>query len=118
MKFVVDESVDFIIGKLFQKLFKDTILITETNRGVDDESVIEIANKLNAGIVTFDKDFGELLIRQKKNISCLVLIRLKKMDGARKLEIIEGVMMKFINELNNSFIIISSANYRIKKLNL
>ena len=116
MTFVFDESVDFAIGKLFQKIFAGTILITDTNKGVADETVIEIANKNNSGIVTFDKDFGELLIRQNKNIRCLILIRLKKMDARLKLELIESVILKVKEELDFTFIIITPVAYRIRKL--
>ena len=41
--------------------------IQEDNPGISDEEVIEIALKLNLIILTFDRDYGELIFKYSKD---------------------------------------------------
>ncbi|MDP2208454.1 MAG: DUF5615 family PIN-like protein [Bacteroidota bacterium] len=77
MIFLADESVD-----------KPIDYITEIIPGAQDEYVLEMANKLNATLITTDKDFGELIFRMQK-LSCgVVLIRLSGLSLSKKTEIV------------------------------
>jgi predicted nuclease of predicted toxin-antitoxin system len=53
------------------------ISITETSPGLSDKQVLETANRQNRIIITFDTDFGNLVIRQKLKTKGIILLRFK-----------------------------------------
>ena len=57
----------------------DVLWIREAARGVSDETVLAKAQAEARLLLTFDKDFGELVYRRGKAASCgIVLFRLRK----------------------------------------
>jgi predicted nuclease of predicted toxin-antitoxin system len=64
MKFLADEnfprkSIDILIQAGF-----DIVTIGIDNYGIRDEEIIELSNLENRAILTFDRDFGELIFRK------------------------------------------------------
>lgn len=54
----------------------ELVSISGVSPGVSDELVIEYANQLKGVIVTFDKDFGGLIFRERRLVTGLMLLRL------------------------------------------
>jgi len=50
--------------------------VAEMDPGITDEAVLALANEQSALLVTADKDFGELVYRQRRLSSGVVLVRL------------------------------------------
>jgi predicted nuclease of predicted toxin-antitoxin system len=48
-----------------------------------DEAILEIANQENRILLTNDKDFGEIVFRQKLITSGVILFRIKGQDVPR-----------------------------------
>jgi predicted nuclease of predicted toxin-antitoxin system len=53
----------------------DIISVTEYSLGLSDREVLDLANRKERIVVTFDKDFGELIFREKLKTKGLVLLR-------------------------------------------
>lgn len=118
MIFLADESVDKpIVDGLRNAGFK-VDYVTEIIPGAQDEYVLELANKLNALLITTDKDFGELIFRMQKSSCGVILIRLSGLTSSRKTEIVLKAINNFLNDLKNSFTVITSVGIRIRKQNL
>lgn len=114
MNFVADESVDHpIVMRLRQEEHK-VLAIMEMEPGISDEEVLQIANQEGVVLLTGDKDFGELVFRDRQHTFGIVLIRLSGMPATAKAEIVAGVIKKHSNELKNAFTVISSNNVRIR----
>ena len=62
MTFVADESVDRQIVEAVRGLGYDVLSIAESAAGVD---VLSRANDAQSVLLTADKDFGELVFRQR-----------------------------------------------------
>ena len=63
MNLVADESVD---GPSVERLRQDghaVFYIAELDPGIDDDAVLDEANRSGALLITSDKDFGELVFR-------------------------------------------------------
>jgi len=61
MNLVADESVD---GPIVERLRQDghaVFYIAELDPGIDDDAVLDEANRSGALLITSDKDFGELV---------------------------------------------------------
>ena len=76
MNFLVDENVDRKIADCLRSIGNNVDYVAEKDAGISDDEVLEIANEKNALLLTADKDFGELVFRQRCVTSGVVLIRL------------------------------------------
>ena len=61
MKFLANENIPLASIKLLRDSGHDVFSISEKNPGISDREVLDIANKENRTIITFDSDYGELV---------------------------------------------------------
>ena len=88
MNLLADESVD---GPIVERLRRDgyqVAYIAELGPGMLDDDVLNLANQEAALLLTSDKDFGEMVFRQRLHMHGVVLIRLAGLLSARKAEIV------------------------------
>jgi len=117
MNFVADENIDEPIIKALRKLHLNILSISEAMPGCSDSEVLAFANKNNSFIITSDKDFGELIFRQRKILKGVILLRLHGLRPEEKLKLVEEFFTKRISVLNenNLFVVISENSVRIRK---
>lgn len=65
-------------------------------------------------MLTSDKDFGELVYRDKRYNCGIVLLRLAGLSNSEKTEIVASVVKDHASELENAFTVISHHNLRIR----
>ena len=58
MRFLVDECTGPFVAKWLRNLNHEVFSVYDEARGLDDESIIEKANRENYILITNDKDFG------------------------------------------------------------
>jgi len=74
-KFLADENIPLkAIDALKQKGI-DITPILNVSPSLNDKAVLNLANRQGRVIVTFDKDFGELIFKEKLKAKGLVLLR-------------------------------------------
>jgi predicted nuclease of predicted toxin-antitoxin system len=67
-------------------------------------------------LITKDKDFGDLVIRQNKVSAGIILIRIEKLNLASNCKLIVDLIEKYGQELHNSFTVIQEDKIRIRAL--
>ncbi len=77
MKFIADENLGIKVPDYLKNLGFDIVAVTQIARGDPDKKVLEIANKQGRVLITLDKDFGELVFKEKLIHSGVILLRLK-----------------------------------------
>ena len=115
-KFLADESLDYRFVKLFREKGHEVHAIVELERGISDEEVINMANDLEAIVLTEDTDFGELTYRLQKSSFGIVLLRINKVPFAERYKIMETAIEKFLPEFRNSFTVIKPRKIRVIRL--
>lgn len=65
MKFLADENVDKPIVKRLRDDGHTVLYVLETEPSISDDEVIRRASEELALLLTADKDFGELVFRQR-----------------------------------------------------
>ena len=116
MKFLADESVDFPIVKLLRENNFDVDYIAEIKPGITDKQVINLANQKKGILITADKDFGEIVFRQRKITSGIILYRLSGFANNEKSEKLLSLINKHQNSIEGSFTVITRKQIRIKNL--
>ncbi|WP_420460933.1 DUF5615 family PIN-like protein [Neolewinella sp.] len=92
--------------------------VFEDHRSASDDEVLNIADELDAIIVTEDKDFGELTFRLGKHNRGIVLMRLSGMPVAQTVALVSQVLTEKNDELYTRFTIIQAKRVRIRSLKL
>jgi len=115
MKFLADEGVDEPIVDLLRSTGFDIHYVLETNRGADDDKVLQIANEESRVLLTQDKDFGEMVYRLQKTHLGIILIRLKEQTAAEKAELVNYVLVEYGDKLKKAFTVIQPTSIRIRK---
>lgn len=113
--FLADESVDFRIVTSLRDEGYHIEAILEMTPSISDERVLNIANELEAILLTEDKDFGDLTYRLDKPNHGIILIRMSGIPIQEKTNKIIKVLKEHLDELAHSFTVISSDKVRIKK---
>lgn len=114
MNFVADEGIDRQIVDRLRQDGHNVQYIAEMDPGISDEVVLNIANRETAPLITADKDFGELVYRQKQIMSGVVLIRLAGLSPLQKAEIVSKGINQHQDELLHAFAVITPGTIRIR----
>ncbi len=115
MSFVADESVDQQIVERLREEGHAVWYIVERGPGASDEDVLELAKRKGAILLTADKDFGEMVFRQRRVTEGVIFIRLAGQSQKRKAEIGASAVKRHGEELPRAFSVITPGGIRIRK---
>jgi hypothetical protein len=66
-------------------------------------------------LLTADKDFGEMVFRQRLHTHGIVLVRLAGLSPSRKAEIVTSAINRHTTELPRAFAVIAPGVFRIRR---
>lgn len=116
MNLVADESVDRPIVERLRQDGHKVLYVAELGPGMPDDAVLNLANRETALLVTADRDFGEMVVRQRLHTHGIVLIRLAGVSPTRKGEIVALAIREHLAELPRSFAVVMPGMFRIRRL--
>lgn len=115
MKFLADESMDRQVVDQLRMDGHEVWYVTEMEPGISDDTVLERAKQELAILLTADKDFGELVFRQKRIAMGVILTRLSGLSPWQKAEIVSIAINRHLPELENAFTVIVPGSIRIRR---
>ena len=77
MRFLADENIPLKAVRILRDLGLDIVPVASLRRGMSDEEVADVAQREGFVIITFDKDFGRMVFKQKRRVPGVVLLRVK-----------------------------------------
>ncbi len=115
MTCVADENVDRqIVDNL--RLYGHTVAyIAELEPGIDDHDVLRRSLETRAVLITADKDFGEIVFRQRRATAGVLLLRLAGLDSQDKAARVLGVLTDHEAALAGAFSVVTPTNLRIRR---
>ena len=114
MKFVADENLDRQIVEKLRREGHTVWYVADMDPGIADPEVLDTANREQAILLTADKDFGELVYRQRLISPGVILIRLAGLPPPVKAEIVAKAITAHSQALADSFTVITERNIRIR----
>lgn len=112
---VADEGVDRSIVDALRASGHSVKYFAEAGSGSSDKEVLAAANEAQSLLLTCDKDFGELVYRQRLTSSGVVLIRLDGLSAESKGNIVSQAMKDHVSEMQDAFTVISPGMLRIRR---
>ena len=115
MRLVADESLDHPIVERLRMDGHEVVSVIETAPGMTDEEVLAMARARGAVLLTADKDFGELVHRQRRLATGVILVRLAGVSAPGKQAAVSRVIADHEQELRGAFTVVSPGMVRIRK---
>jgi predicted nuclease of predicted toxin-antitoxin system len=116
MKFLANENFPKPSVNLLRQNGKDVLYISEFHPGIDDEKVVELASIEKRIILTFDKDYGEIIFRYNKlNPPSVIFFRTKGPDPLEAAENLLLVIKENLFSFENHFTVIANDSIRQRK---
>jgi predicted nuclease of predicted toxin-antitoxin system len=75
IQLIADENIPKETLGILKKQGVDIISVTDFAFGLSDEEILDLARKNRKIIVTFDKDFGQLIFKENMKTNGLLLLR-------------------------------------------
>ena len=114
-KFLIDESVEYRIVKFLRESSFDILAITEKFPSTPDVDVLSIAYKEKRVLITNDKDFGELVFKDKKGSHGVILIRMPFNTTEEKIIKLDQVLKAKAIRIIKAFTVVTESKVRIRK---
>lgn len=114
MKFLADENVEKPIVDWLRKEGHEVNYIAEEAPSITDKQVIKMAREGSMILLTNDKDFGELVYRQGKIPSGVLLIRARDQTSQHKIKLMDQVLDKAKEKLRDNFVVVNESGIRIR----
>jgi predicted nuclease of predicted toxin-antitoxin system len=115
ISFIVDIGVGKTIENWLFNQGYSIISISKLNHELSDKDIISLAIEKQSVIITMDKDFGELIFKEMLVHNGVLLLRLEDAVAEEKLAVLQNILPKRINDLNNNFCVYQNGKFRIKK---
>jgi predicted nuclease of predicted toxin-antitoxin system len=114
VKIVADENVDKQIVDGLRTQGHDVLFIAELDPGIEDTYVLVRSQQLGAILITADKDFGELVFRQRMPHSGILLLRLDGLTSEEKASLVVTVVRSHGAQLSGRFAVLSTKALRLR----
>jgi predicted nuclease of predicted toxin-antitoxin system len=114
MNLLADEGVDQQIVLQLRGDGHTVLYVAEMTVGISDDMVLQQANDAQAVLITEDKDFGELVYRQRLVHLGVILVRLHGLASSSKARIVSQAILQHGSEMPGAFSVISPGMVRIR----
>lgn len=115
MTFLANENFPFPSIKILRNKGYNVSSVAEEIPGSSDEQIIKIAQQNKTIILTFDRDYGEIIVRHTiKNPPAVVYFRLKGNSPESAANLLLDILSKNIS-LENHFTVVEQTNIRQRK---
>lgn len=109
-----DEGVDRSVVLALRESGFVVSYAAEDQGGAADDELLERAARDGAIFLTADTDFGELVWRQRRLHSGVVLMRLSGLSGVAKARIVKDFFLGHLADLRGGFAVLSPGMIRIR----
>lgn len=114
MKFLLDESAEFRIAASLQRLGHDvTAIAHDYPASLADSDVLALALQEGRILITNDRDFGELIFRERRPHAGIIYFRLPLASSvAEKVDWLERILREHEADLGK-FIVVMTRGIRV-----
>ena len=112
MRFLVDECTGPAVAQWLRAHQHEVFSVYDQARGATDEEIIRKAFDEGWILVTNDKDFGELIYRERRPHKGVILLRLEDERTPNKIEVIRNLLQSHGERLGNQFVVVTEQQVR------
>jgi len=114
MQFIVDESAGAAVVEYLRTTGHDVLAVAEAMPQADDQDILARAMSEERILITNDKDFGELVFRNRQAHHGVLLLRLHDESPANRVRVMKGVLQQYADRLAGHFTVATEGGVRIR----
>jgi predicted nuclease of predicted toxin-antitoxin system len=111
-QFIADENIPKETVNLLKRQGIDIVSVTEFASGLSDIKVLDLAKAKGRIVITFDKDFGQLIFKEKRKTKGLMLLRFVPKSPLQIAKIIQQVLAAEIR-MENCVVTVKKDSIRV-----
>jgi predicted nuclease of predicted toxin-antitoxin system len=116
LRFLADEGVERQIVRRLRSVGWTVDYVAEQSKQAGDITVLAMANRDAAILITNDKDFGDLIFRQNLVSTGVLLLRLEGVMADEKSGLVEAALTDHHGELSGHFCVLTRNSLRVRPL--
>ena len=116
MKFIADANVESEIVHWLRSNGHDVVWAAELTPSFPDSELLNLANLERRILITYDRDFGDLVFRRGLASEGVILLRLQSHSQRERLATLKAQWPAFGKCLSRHFIVVSDYKVRIRPL--
>ena len=116
IRFLADENIPLEAVNSLKKEGIEIESISVIKPGIDDEEILEMANRENKVIITFDSDFGKFVFKDLNESKGVIFLRILPASVETITNTIKSVLSLNIN-FYSSFCVVDANNVRVVPIN-
>jgi predicted nuclease of predicted toxin-antitoxin system len=117
MRILVDECTGPSVAKYLQNQGNDVYSVSISSPGWTDYQVLNKAVSESRVIITNDKDFGDMIFREKLAHCGIILMRLEDESPANKITVLSLFLQNLEEQITDKyFIVLTEKLARIRKI--
>ncbi len=112
MRFLVDECTGPQVAKWLRDKGYEVFSVFDESRGIADDVVYSKAFDENWILVTNDKDFGEMVFRERRPHHGIIFLRLDDERSANKIETLKRLFANHVDKISGQFVTVTENKVR------
>lgn len=116
MRFLADENVSRLVIERLRHECYDVMSIAETKPGASDETILDAAEADGRILITEDRDFGEMVVRQRLDLPGVILLELDRLSNAAEADVVAEIISAHAERLNGNLVVVEPSRVRIRPL--
>ena len=113
MRFLVDECTGSKVAEFLRDSNHEVFSVFDESRGMTDDDVLTKAADENWILITNDKDFGEMIFRERRVHQGVVFLRLDDERAANKIKVLKQLLENYAEKLPEQFVTVTETKVRI-----
>jgi|SRR5579864_1055185 len=116
MRFLADENVSRLVIERLRSAGFDVRSVAETKPGMPDHDVLAVADSDDRVLITEDRDFGELVVRQRFGIRGMILLQLDRLSHKAEADLVAETVSTHAGRVSGNLLVIEPARIRVRPL--
>lgn len=112
MRFLVDECTGSKVAEWLRGENHEVFSVFDEARGINDDEILAKAFAENWILITNDKDFGEMVFRERRNHRGVIFMRLDDERAANKIEVLRQLLENYREKLPEEFVVVTETKVR------
>lgn len=116
MRFLADENVPRVVIERLRAERHEVISVAETKPSAPDDEILNVAEADSRILITGDRDFGEMVVRQRLGLRGVLLLELDRLPNAMRAETVMQVVSAHGERLAGNLVVIEPGRVRVRPL--
>jgi predicted nuclease of predicted toxin-antitoxin system len=116
MNILADANIEGALVRWLRSIQCNVIWACELPPSTPDSSLMDLANETQSVLLTYDRDFGELVFRQRQIAHGIVLLRFTPKHEAPRLALLQRHWQTVVRQSKNHFTVVNDSKVRVRPL--